>query len=148
MSYAEPPSIDDVRESMRTRNWLAAGAVAVLAVAGAASALTPLPLVGTVWLWSPPDDVDAARRYSLELRDDGTMQVQADCNRGKGRYEHRDDTLRLGPVAATKQACGGPSRGDEFVRRLAAIDGYRYEGVQLVLTTAGVEALRLVPDVR
>ena len=124
---------------------------------GVASALSPMPLVGTVWEWERDGAAASARgaidersrgRYTLELAPGGALRVQADCNRGSGRYEHDGDQLRLGPVATTKKGCPAGSLGTAFIRRLAGIDGYRFEGTTLVLTSGNAAELRFRPDAR
>ena len=115
-------------------------------------ALTPMPLVGTTWAWYPAagdGPVPVHDRYTLELRPDKSLVVQADCNRGKGGYRHEDDQLAIGPLAVTKKGCPPPSRGAEFAGRLSAVDGFRYEGIELVLTsTSGARELRMRPLAR
>jgi heat shock protein HslJ len=126
-------------------------ALLFLAAVVPAMALTPMPIVGPTWGWHPAaGDGSAAgfapERYTLEFRPDGSLAVQADCNRGKGDYRHEADQLSIGALAVTKKGCPRPSRGEEFVQRLSAVDGYRYEGIELVLTsTAGMRELRMRP---
>jgi heat shock protein HslJ len=116
-----------------------------------AAALTPMPIVGPTWAWFPAVGDGATpgfvpERHTIEFRPDGSLVVQADCNRGKGNYRHDADQLSIGPLAVTKKACPPPSRGDEFARRLSAVDGYRYEGIELLLTSStGLRELRLRP---
>ena len=138
------------------RGWLAALLGWSLAT-GIASALSPMPLVGTVWEWERAGaaasgraaiDERSRRRYTLELAPGGALRVQADCNHGSGRYEHDGDQLRLGPIATTKKGCPAGSLGTEFVRRLAGVDGYRFEGTTLVLTSGNAAELRFRPDAR
>ena len=124
---------------------LAAVVVVTLAVfAGGAAGLTPFPLTETVWAWHANVGDDGARapvsspqRYTIQLLVDGTARVRADCNWGSGRYDAADVELRLGPIKTTKKGCPAGSRGREFVEALARVDAYRFEGIELVLTTAG-----------
>lgn len=129
----------------------------VLAVlAGGAVALSPFPLVGTVWAWHATmrDDgiraaVESPERYTIELLPDGAVRVQADCNRGGGRYEAADVDLRFGPIATTKRGCPAGSRDREFLEALSRIDRYRFEGIELVLASAdGPRTMRFQPLAR
>ena len=124
---------------------LAAGVGVALAVfAGVAAGLTPFPLTETVWAWHANVGDDGARvpvgspqRYTIQLLPDGTARVQADCNRGSARYEAADVDLRFGPIRTTKKGCPAGSRGREFLEALSRVDAYRFEGIELVLATAG-----------
>jgi heat shock protein HslJ len=134
------------------RMVLVAGIVLAVA-AGGAVALSPFPLIGTVWAWHATTRDDAVRatiespeRYTIELLPDGAVRVRADCNRGGGRYEAADVDLRFGPIATTKKGCPAGSRDREFLEALSRIDRYRFEGIELVLASAdGRRTLRFKP---
>lgn len=121
-----------------------------------AAALSPFPLIGTVWAWhaSARDGgvragVAAPDRYTIELSPDGSVRVRADCNRGGARYEANDVELRFGPIATTKTGCPAGSRDREFLDALAKVDAYRFEGIDLVLASAdGRDTLRFKPAER
>ena len=74
---------------------LAVGAI-ILIPAGSSRAQTDAPLEGTVWqLVSLPDgttisEVDRSR-YAFQLLSDGTVAIQADCNRAKGVWSASGD---------------------------------------------------------
>jgi heat shock protein HslJ len=124
----------------------------MVALAPGASALTPMPLVDTVWAWhattgadgGPTSSVASPERYTLRLAADGSVRVRADCNRGSGRYEANDVELSFGPIATTKMGCPAGSRGSEFLDALARVQTYRFEGIDLVLLAPGT-ALRFRP---
>lgn len=141
---------------VRIRGIAALLGVVVAALSGATAALSPFPLIGTVWAWhavardgGARDGIAAPERYTIELAADGTMNVRADCNRGKGRYQGNDVELRFGPIAATKVGCPAGSRDREFLESLSRVDAYRFEGIELVLATAGSrDTLRFKPAQR
>ena len=131
-------------------------AVVVAAICAASSggvaALTPFPLLGTVWAWQAVVDgdartpIEAPERYTIELRPEGDARVRADCNRGRGRYEANDVDLRFGPIATTKIGCPSGSRDRAFLEALGRIDRYRFEGVELVLASKdGRSTMRFKP---
>ena len=122
------------------------------ASSGGVTALTPFPLLGTVWAWHAVEDsgtrtrIEAPARYTIELLPDGDARVRADCNRGRGRYEANDVELRFGPIATTKIGCPSGSRDREFLEALGRIDEYRFEGVELVLVSKdGRSTMRFKP---
>jgi heat shock protein HslJ len=96
-------------------------------------------LLGRVWRWyefvSPVDTivVDAPNLYTVEFKDDGTIQVVADCNRGSGSYSASDGSISFGPMAMTMAVCGPDSLSDEFVRALSAAAVYGLDGDTLLL---------------
>lgn len=91
------------------------------------------PLSGTSWVlveFQSMDDTklrpEAGVRYALAFGDDGSLQVQSDCNRGRGSWRSPDNvTLELGPVALTRARCPPPSPlQDRFVRDLGFVRSY------------------------
>ena len=130
--------------------------VVLAALSGATAALSPFPLIGTVWAWHAVArdggvraGVESPERYTIELVADGTVKVRADCNRGQGRYQGNDVELRFGPIATTKVGCPAGSRNRAFLEALARVDAYRFEGIELVLATAGSgDTLRFKPAQR
>jgi heat shock protein HslJ len=123
---------------------------AVLALASLAACTTPVTmpweerkpvLTGTVWRWTETlmsDDTrfrpTAPERYSLQFLPDGVARVRADCNTGSGRYEMSTDRkLTLGRMAVTQAACLPSSLGDAYLRGLANVSGYLFDGDNLVL---------------
>lgn len=134
---------------------LCATALAVLAAAssGGVAALTPFPLIGTVWAWhamaldgGTRTPIEAPDRYTIELLPDGAARVRADCNRGQGRYEANDVDLRFGAIATTKIGCPAGSRDRAFLAALGRVDSYRFEGIELVLASKdGSSTMRFKP---
>jgi heat shock protein HslJ len=82
-------------------------------------------LVGTKWHWARTLLRDGSERrpgnaaaYGLDFQRDGTLAVQADCNRGKGTYTIDGATLALGPLSSTPVACPGNSLSEVFLQQL------------------------------
>lgn len=130
--------------------------VALISFADVSAALSPFPLIGTIWAWhattggsSERASVASPDRYTIELLPDGALHVRADCNRGAGRYTAADVDLRFSPIATTKIGCPAGSRDREFLDGLASIDAYRFEGIELVLATSdGRRTMRFQPAAR
>ena len=135
---------------MRVRTCAAVVLLSAATFAEQGIALTPLPLVDTVWAWHSTtvggqrSAVASPERYTLRLGADGAARVRADCNRGTGRYEVNDVELRFGAIATTKVGCPNGSRGREFVDTLARVQTYRFEGIDL-LAVAGDTTLHFRP---
>jgi heat shock protein HslJ len=129
------------------------GLAAALALASAAACTAPatMPwedrkpaLTGTVWRWTETLMSDGMRirpaapeRYSLEFLPEGATRVRADCNTGSGRYDMTADRkLTLGRMAVTPAACLPGSLGDAYLKGLANVSGYLFDGDNLVLMLA------------
>ena len=92
---------------------------------------TPPALTATGWLWQQTQMNNDDRfspaepgNYHLRFLGDGTLAIQADCNRAQGRYQIEDHRLRieLGPM--TLMACGEASLGDRFLANLGGANSY------------------------
>ncbi|NJL45155.1 MAG: META domain-containing protein [Leptolyngbyaceae cyanobacterium SM2_3_12] len=84
-------------------------------------------LVGTVWqlkqiqsndgqlfLPNPPEN------YTVEFMADGSVSVQADCNRGNGQFITTDDNgLTIDQLATTRAACPPESISNQFLQGLS-----------------------------
>jgi heat shock protein HslJ len=97
-------------------------------------------LAGRVWTWQSSElrgeriVPDAPERYTIEFQPDGRVQVRADCNRGGAGYTAgADRSVLITPVATTKMGCPAGSKGTEFVRELADVEGYDFVDGNLVL---------------
>lgn len=110
-------------------------AVATEAPAGApADAETP-QLVGTTWQWENFFDVATGKNsfdianpasYTLTFLADGTVAMQADCNRAAGTYTVEGAALRVEVGPVTLAACGAESRGADFLINLTAAGTYMF----------------------
>lgn len=78
------------------------------------------------WYWigtktaARADVAGAPERYQLEFAEAGTVQVQADCNRGSGSYTLSAGALAFGPIAMTKMGCPDDSQDRDFMAQLAS----------------------------
>ncbi len=98
-------------------------------------------LVGPAWQWtelieeSPPGQsvIPNPEDYTLELDEDGTFEIQADCNSGTGSYTVRGDRLVLTVGTATSVECGAGSLSDQYMTLLGSVESYAFEGVRLLL---------------
>lgn len=83
-------------------------------------------LTNTLWRWeslqTPVDKITVSNpeNYTLEFMSDGTVQVQADCNRGRGKYTVNGKSITLSGIALTRRACPGNSLDNRFTRSLGA----------------------------
>ena len=86
-------------------------------------------ITGAVWQWVQTqynDDRKAApadpKNYTVQFRDDGTLNVKADCNQKGGAYTYSSEEKRLSIeiTHSTMAACPKGSLEDEFVRTLSA----------------------------
>jgi heat shock protein HslJ len=109
----------------------------ILDAAGKASDLT-----GTVWLWVETvysDDRRVApadsRKYTVEFREDETLNVKADCNRKGGSYSSSpgDRRLSIAITHSTMAACPEGSLESEFERELNAAFSYFIKNGDLYL---------------
>ena len=97
-------------------------------------------LVGPVWAWQGTlmnDDSrvvpESPERYTLQLQPDGKAVVRADCNRGSGTYARDGQRLTFGAIAQTRMACPPESRDAAFLKGLANVASYLFDGDVLVL---------------
>jgi len=84
---------------------------------------------GTVWQWVRTlynDDRKAVpgdpTRYTVQFREDGTLNVKADCNQKGGTYTYSPEEKRLSIeiTHSTMAACPEDSLEEDFVRGLSA----------------------------
>jgi heat shock protein HslJ len=101
---------------------------------------TASPLIGVVWKWqqfqSNDDTLQAPSdpgQYTLEFMKDGTVAIQADCNRAAGTYTLNGNqmTIEIGPV--TLALCPEGSLSEEYLRLLGDVVIYLFEGQDLYL---------------
>lgn len=95
--------------------------------AGAQATAENPALVGTLWQWqntvTPVEriDVQDPARYTLRLTDDGSAELQFDCNRGRGSYELEGHRLSLGPLMSTQMACAPDSQDAVFMDHISRV---------------------------
>jgi heat shock protein HslJ len=115
------------------------------------SALVPVPLVGTVWLFTGYSDGQGSAVSALAdtqvtalFGEDGTVSGSAGCNSYTGSYQVEDmaassGAISFGPVASTMMMCPEPIMAQEmtYLSALESAAGYQIEGNVLTITDAG-----------
>lgn len=86
-----------------------------------------LGITGTVWRWEQTQYSDDRTEvptdpgnYIVQFRDDGTLNVKADCNQKGGTYSLEEGRLSIEITHSTMAACPDGSLEDAFVRGLSA----------------------------
>ena len=121
-------------------------------IAATAPAQPPLPLVGTQWklkelagqtiVRTPPQQHDITL-----LLNDGRVSGSSGCNRMMGAYgTNGSSTLTFSQFAGTMMACQPADMELErdVLKRLSTVNGYRYDGQDLLLTSDGAVVARYV----
>lgn len=96
--------------------------------------------VGATWQWSASFDkaekltsIENPSDYTITFAEDGTVAIQADCNRVNGSYTSDDVSLAITLGPSTLAACPAGSQSDAFLQYLGAVTGYTYDGDNLLL---------------
>lgn len=112
----------------------------VLQAAGEADAATTESLTGTTWQWVGLTDpmqqltIDAPESYTLTFLDDGSLQIQADCNQATASYTATDDgSLTVTPGIMTLALCGPESRSEELIQKLGFAARYFFQDGHLFI---------------
>jgi para-nitrobenzyl esterase len=97
-------------------------------------------LVGPAWEWEEflggddsivtPDDPS---QYTIEFAEDGSVAIQADCNRAFGTYEADGESLVIEVGGVTQAACPPESLSDRFLQDLGFVRTHVLEGGELFL---------------
>lgn len=98
-------------------------------------------LVGSVWKLQQIQMNDgsqtvpnAPENYTIEFMGDGSVVVQADCNRGRGSFSTAtDNRLNITGVATTRMACPPGSSDATFLRGLDSANSYFFRDGQLII---------------
>jgi heat shock protein HslJ len=97
-------------------------------------------LVDTIWRWDQTlmnnDDAfvpDNPNNYTVQFLPDGTVSIQADCNRVGGSYTTDGSSITIETGPTTLVACPPGSLGDAFVSQLSGVAIYFFEGQNLFL---------------
>jgi len=94
----------------------------------------PTEIVDKTWYWvstvTPVEriEVNDPGRYTLLLHTDGEVELQVDCNRGRGTYKLGEGTLAMGPLISTRMACPEDTMDHLFLRQLENAAGFFVEG--------------------
>lgn len=98
-------------------------------------------LMGSVWKLQQIQMNDgsqtvpnAPENYTIEFMGDGSVVVQADCNRGRGSFASANDNrLSITGVATTRMACPEGSADAAFLRGLDSANSYFFRDGQLII---------------
>lgn len=83
---------------------------------------------GTLAVATPPE------RYTVEFLADGSLAVQADCNRGRGQFSaDQDRRLTIQNLATTRAACPPGSISNDFLRALQGAGNYFFRDGELFI---------------
>ena len=107
------------------------------------SAKSMSELAGTVWqlvrITSADDSVyepDDRTRYRIDFREDGSVAILADCNRGKGSWmSESQGHLVFGPIASTKALCAPESLSGKYLAQFQRVRSYTLKDGHLFLAT-------------
>ncbi|MGH9323395.1 MAG: META domain-containing protein [Vicinamibacteria bacterium] len=102
------------------------------------------PLLGTRWELTELKGaaVEGARPYLSLEAETNRATGSGGCNRFSGPFELEEDSLRFGPLAATRMACAeGMDVEVKLFEALEAVEKYRIEGETLELLDAAGETL-------
>jgi heat shock protein HslJ len=125
---------------------------AMLAVAGCTSSAQtgPAPSLRNVtWVAEDIGGRGVVDRVQSTVRfgDDGRLTGNGGCNGMFGTYEAGADTLRIGPIGATKKACP-PAVMDQEGKFFAALQGarsYTFDRNGFLTITGAAGAVRFAP---
>jgi heat shock protein HslJ len=97
-------------------------------------------LTGVVWEWQQfeggdgslvvPDNPSA---YTIQFFEDGSVQVDSDCNAGSGSYTTENGSLSM-TIAFTEAYCGDDSFDQEFTRYLSEAVSFVIQDGKLALS--------------
>jgi heat shock protein HslJ len=121
--------------------------------AGQQAASAPPTLTGIVWEWQAtvaPDGAilrqpDEPGRYTLTFGTDGTLAIQADCNRGRGVYaiDGTGITIQIGGV--TRMRCPAGSLMQMFLGDLEYVVTLDLAPDALALVLTAGSAMQFAP---
>ena len=93
------------------------------------------------WMWGLLTDsinglVEIAdlENYILTFNEDGTVNVQADCNNAQGSYTLDDGSLSIEIGPMTMAACEAESHSDDFIKYLGSATAASIDGGNLIIT--------------
>ncbi|MCC6613425.1 MAG: serine hydrolase [Anaerolineae bacterium] len=109
--------------------------------AGAGENDVAVELVGTTWQWQQLQSMDGTtvtvpnpENYTLLFNDDSSVNLRADCNRGRGVYSLDGSQLAIVVGAMTRAACPPDSLSNDFVQYLGFVASYVLEDDTLYLS--------------
>jgi len=75
--------------------------------------------------------------YQVLFREDGQVEIRADCNGCGGTYETRGSALSIEVEICTQVYCGADSLDREFKAALSTASRFDYDGTDLVIVYPG-----------
>jgi len=91
----------------------------------------PAEMLEVIWQWvwygdgKEQFDVGKPDQYSVQFFADGTVAIQADCNRGRGNFTlGPDQRITLGTLGTTMMLCPEGSLDDRFLGALDRVRSY------------------------
>lgn len=118
-------------------------------VLGAALALSLLPggparaqtLTSGVWQLEQlldETDIPSSTWYTIEFDSDGTVEIEADCNRASGRWASKGSGLiDITVTLQSRASCPSPSLEAEFLDQLDDVTEYEFSDDDDTLTLTG-----------
>jgi heat shock protein HslJ len=122
------------------RSWLMLLLAVVPIVLGLVSAETTRAQSFSSAVWQLDDisgpltaQVEPSSRYTVQFRSDGTVSIQADCNRASGLWTGGTTSLDVTITLSTPTTCPSGSFGRTFLQALDGATGYSLSGTRLTL---------------
>jgi heat shock protein HslJ len=75
--------------------------------------------------------------YTAQFSADGSVNVQADCNRCNGPYEIEGNNIDVGLMACTLAFCGDASLDSQYTAALSGASSFVRSGDELLLSYSG-----------
>ena len=106
-------------------------------------------VIGVDWQWELLRNGEEAtiipnpENYRLQLNEDGTANIQADCNSGSGTYTIEGDQISIDINAITEAACGPDSLADLYLQSLAEVSQMWAQSGNLTLSSDDSGAVML-----
>lgn len=107
-----------------------------------AESKTQNKLEKTSWFWKSSNDseseitVDDPKKYQISFSIDGGLLLVSDCNRGGGKYDVKDNKLKISSTFLTLMSCGENSLGSRFAQQLEGDKTFRVEHGNLIVEDA------------
>lgn len=114
----------------------------IIFAAGCSNQKTEADIKDVKWQWAALFENEPAAQsvvpdpenYTLTLKADGTLNIQADCNMVSGSYALEGNSLTLGLGPSTMAFCGEQSLDVVFIEALNNVESYTIENNQMVLS--------------
>jgi heat shock protein HslJ len=101
-------------------------------------------LVGTLWKWQETyfrNDTYVQsydpNSYTVQLLNDGSLKVRADCNMAGGQYALNGEYVNFQILYSTRAACPPESLSDQFLEDLRSVARYFFKKNKLYIVLKG-----------